>query len=205
MPFVPTANTVKACLRYNQNGQNTCNVFHFDIGHEPTEGDLRDVADMISTWWQGFLRSYIHPGTTLYAVEVWDVSAENQEGIVSTTGLPVSGTGTGNALPNNATLCVKCATGYTGRTRRGRKYIAGLQHEQLNADRQTINGTIRANLEDAFRELITSAATAGFTWVINSIMEDGVYRLAGLNTPVTDISVNETLDSQRRRLPERGQ
>lgn len=204
MAFVPTPNTVKACLRYIQNGQNTCNVFHFDIGHEPTEGDLRDVADMVSTWWQGLLRPLIHPGTSLVAVEVWDVSAENQEGIVSTTGLPVAGAGTGNALPNNATVCVKCATGFTGRTRRGRKYVAGLQHEQLNSDRQTLQSTVWAAIEDAFRELITDAATAGFTWVINSIIEDGVPRLAGLNTPVTDISVNRVLDSQRRRLPERG-
>lgn len=204
MAHVPTPNTVKACLRYVQNGQNTCNVFHFDVGTEPTEALLRDVADMLTNWWVTEMADLTHGGTSLQAVEVVDVSADNQEGIVSTAGLPVSGTHTGTALPNNVTVCVKCATGFTGRTRRGRKYVAGLEREQAQADGQTLTEVARQAFEDAFRALVTDAATAGFTWVINSIMEDGVPRLVGLNTPVTDISVNGTLDSQRRRLPERG-
>ena len=204
MAHVPTPNTVRVCLRYTQNGQQTCNVFHVDVGVDPTESTLRDVADVFKLWWDTDMQTAVTAGTTLDAVEVVDVSADDQEGIVDTTGLPLNGTHIGANMPNNVTLCVKLATGLTGRSRRGRKYIVGIPDSVIEGPGQEVTPAYRDAIKAIFESLLANLATAGFQWVVNSTVTGGIERLTGLNTPITDIAVDDTLDSMRRRLPGRG-
>lgn len=204
MPFVPTPNTVKVCLRYTQNGQQTCNVFHVDLGTDPGVIDMTAIGALFASWWIAEMKPLTQNATSLDAVEVTDISAPSAEGIVYTTGLPSAGTSGDDSMPNNSTIVTKLASGLTGRSRRGRSYFAGLGRNALNPDRQTVTSTFQGALEDAFIELRDLIIAAGFEWVVTSLISGGVPRTTGLNTPITNAVVNPTLDSQRRRLPERG-
>lgn len=204
MAFVPTPNTVKVCLRYLQNGQNTCNIFHVDCGEEPTPTLLNTVAAVFFNWWNVTQKLNINTATSLQAIEVTDVSSPSDDGIVYTTDLPMAGTLGGDPMPNNVTVAVKKATGFTGRSRRGRTYIAGLSESSLASGRQSITSTAQSAFQDSFALLRDQLLAAGFTWVVNSLVTGGAPRTEGLNTAITDIFVDVVLDAMRRRLPGRG-
>lgn len=204
MPHVPIPNTARVCLRYTQNGQQTCNIFHVEGPAELTEANLIDIAEVFKAWWDASMQGLTVSTTTLDAIEVRDVSADGQEGILYTTGLPLAGTDANVPLPNNVTFATKLLTGLTGRSRRGRSYFAGVPADALATDKQHISSSWQVLVKDAFETLIPLLVTAGFEWVVASTISGGVPRTTGLTTPITGIAVNTALDSQRRRLPERG-
>lgn len=204
MPTVYTPNTVRACMRMSQNGQQTCNVYHIDVGAEPEPADLNTIASTLVTWWDTFLQPLTNSQTSLVAVEVVDVSGPGDDGIVYTSGLPLLGAIVDNPMPNNVSVAIKLATGFTGRSRRGRKYFAGMSENQTAGNGQSITPALQIDLAGAFGQLINAISTAGYTWVVNSIVSGGVPRAVGLNTVITDIFVDAVIDSMRRRLPGRG-
>lgn len=204
MAHIPVPNTMRVCLRYTQIGQQVCNVFHVRAPNDPTLADLTEVAETMVAWWNAEMKPLTHAGVTLDAVEVTDISSDDQEGIVFTTGLPLAGTHSGSSLPNNATLATKLTTGLAGRSRRGRSYFVGLPTTALETGSQTVSTTYATSLQGAFQELISALITAGFELVIASLYTNGAPRTTGIATPVENASVNRTVDSQRRRLPERG-
>lgn len=142
--------------------------------------------------------------TSLQVVEVTDVSAPGQEGIIRTFGLPQSGTAGGDQEPNNVTVVTKLVSGLTGRSRRGRSYFAGMDEGSLAASRQEITPAFQTSLQDAFLDLMAALILEGFKLVVNSQWSGGVQRVTGVNTEVIDAITDLTLDSQRRRLPGRG-
>lgn len=204
MAPVYTPNTVRACMLYSLNGEQACNIFHFDLGEEPTTALLTQVAEMLFDWYSAEVRPLQHAGTILGAIEVRDISGPDEDGIVYTFGLPLAGTSGASSLPNNATVAIKNATGLTGRSRRGRNYFIGLGTTQLQTGSQLLTSTFQIALQDAWQALVDAAVTAGFEWVVNSTISGGVPRVTGVNTPVTSVQVEGTVDSQRRRLPGRG-
>lgn len=204
MPTVYTPNTVKVCLRFNQQGQETCNVFHVDVAAEPVEETLKDVGAIVRDWWIANLRAVTANQTSLQAVEVTDVSGPSEDGVIITSGLPSAGTGTGEPMPNNVTVATKLVSGFTGRSRRGRKFFVGMQETQTQTGGQLITTTLQIALNAAYQALITALVNEGWQLVINSVTANGVPRAVGLNTPVTAALTELTVDSMRRRLPGRG-
>lgn len=204
MPHVLTPNTVKVCLRFLQNGQNTCQVYHVDVGQEPTVAILNTLGGLFKTWWNSYIRDFTHSGTSLQAVELYDVSSDDDDGVIYTTGLPLSGSAAAGPMPNNVSVATKLLTGLTGRSRRGRKFFAGLDAAYIAAGSQQITPALQTGLQTAFTQLITDLTEEAMVWVVNSIISNGVPRLVGLNTPIIGTLTNVVLDSMRRRLPERG-
>lgn len=191
-------------MRYTQAGQQVCNVFHVNANAEPTEAMLTEIATIFFNWWDTEMQPLQHAAVSLDSIEVTDISGDDEEGIVFTAGLPLSGTHSGGSLPNNATLCTKLATGLTGRSRRGRSYLVGLPEATLNTGSQTVSSSYITLLQGAFADLLTALAVEGFNLAVLSLINDGVPRTEGLLTDVTSVATNATVDSQRRRLPERG-
>jgi hypothetical protein len=169
-----------------------------------TEADLTEIATVFRDWWDAEMQGLTVNTTSLQAIEVIDVSADGEEGIIFTAGLPLSGSDENLANPNNVTVVTKLATGMTGRSRRGRTYHVGLPEDALAADKQHITPTWQTFLQGAFADLITALITAGFELVVASTISGGVPRTEGITTPVTSAVTNLQLDSQRRRLPGRG-
>jgi hypothetical protein len=205
MASVYTANTVKVCLKFNTNGQVACNVFYVDLGVEPDVTDMTTLAALFKGWWDAEMADITHSGTSLQQIEVTDISNAGDDGIIYTTGLPSVGTSSGNALPNNVTVATKLLTGFTGRSRRGRKYFVGMSDNNISAGAQNILSAMQTAINQAYGELLDLIVAEGWQWVINSTISAGVPRTSGLNTAIINVATNLVLDSMRRRLPERGE
>lgn len=204
LAFIPALNCIKVCMRYTQNGENTCNVFYVDMGNEPTVATMTTVAEVFKGWWLDFMQDFTNVATSLQAIEVTDVSSESDDGIIYTTGLPQAGLANGGPLPNHVTVATKLLSGFTGRSRRGRKYMVGMDNSHITADKQHIGALLQTGLQTAYTELIDLLVTEGVNWVIASFISNGVPRSEALVTNVASVVTNLVIDSQRRRLPERG-
>lgn len=200
MAHVPVAGCVKVCMNFLQNGQETCNIYYVDVGGDPNPSQLNAVADVFTNWAEETLRSEMNSGTSIVSVEVTDAQEENGEGIISTTGLPLAGTKAGGPLPNNVSLASKLVTGFTGRSRRGRKFFAGLSAADVTADAQEVNENYRQGIQNAYNQLLDDITDAGFTWVIASLVTGGAPRVTALITPVVSVITDKFLDSMRKRL-----
>lgn len=204
MAFVPTANGVKVCLRYNQNGETTCNIFHVDNGAPATLADLTTIAETFLDWWGTNLQSLQENSTALVAIECKALDSVSAPGIEFTDGLPIAGTNSSGALPNNVTVAVKWNTGLSGRSFRGRTYHVGLAVDQITGGAQELGVAVVSAFRDAYSALIDALTTLGKPLVVLSLFNGGIARSNGLMTTIINAFVNRVLDSQRRRLPERG-
>ena len=108
------------------------------------------------------------------------------------------------AAPNSAALAVSFRTAARGRTARGRNYVFGMPQAYLVSN--SFSAPFVNGVQSAYNTLIGVAADNGYTWVVASRYENNAPRTSGLTRPVTAaVVVDEVLDSQRRRLPKRGQ
>lgn len=202
MAFIPIPRGVRVCMRYRKDGQMVCNVYHVRVANaNPSLADLQAVGNVFAAWWNNTLQANMPNFVTLEAIEVRDASAQGQEGL----DIPIGEAGSisSTALPNNVTFVIKLLTGLAGRSFRGRSYWPGVSSQML-ATQNTITTTFAAVVQDVFEELIGLLAAEAFELAIASLFNNGQPRAAGVLTPVIGASVNLTLDSQRRRLPERG-
>jgi len=204
MPFIPTPNGIKVCLKFSKAGQQVCNVFHVLGPNDVTETILAEIASIFLNNWVTDLKPAVSSDTTLQSIEVTDISTFGGIGIEYTTGLPQSGTGSGASLPNNVTVATKLLTGHTGRNFRGRSYFNGMTTDLITSDKQHIVSGLVTALNTFFSDVISDLTAVDMALAVLSLVTGGVPRTAGVLTAVTNVLTNLTLDSQRRRLPERG-
>lgn len=205
MAFIPVPGGIQAELRYNLLGQRTENVLWFRTPSlaVPTVADLTDVAEMLSTWWNASVKPLQGANTTLREIYLTGQNAADGASYTYTTGLPVDGTLSGEALPNNCALVVSLRTEKRGRSYRGRVYHMGITEGVCNGNQVT--DTYANNVVSAYDALISDAATAGFNLVVCSRRSGNAPRASGVLTTVIDaLLVDTVIDSQRRRLPGRG-
>lgn len=202
MPFVPFTNVAMVELFYRQDGQRIENVLHFQMTAAPTPTSLGALAGNVITWWDTVIKPLASSNVSLVAVKATSLNAQNAPAVENVTGLPLVGAiGTAQA-PNNITVAVKLVTLNRGRSFRGRVFHVGMVNSQITTN--VITSAFRTALASAYGALLVPAAFGGAVLVVASRTSNGVPRTLGVATTVTGISVNPTLDSQRRRLPERG-
>lgn len=210
MPFIPVPNALRVVMKWQKAGQQLANVFHVKYDTAPDEDALNAVGSIFKDAWVATLKGMMSTDTTLNAVEVTDISAPGGLGIVYLTGLPQSGTSAGIANPNHVTVATKLLTGRTGRSYRGRSYMVGIPSEQLQADRQTIKPELQTALTNFFAqlvaELLLQSMNLGVASLYSGVDADHkpIPRPTGIITEVLSTVTNNVIDSQRRRLPERG-
>jgi hypothetical protein len=206
MAFVPVTNVVQCEMRYTLDDQKCENRIMIDVGHTPDASDFTNIANAVSnaliTEWLPLL-----PATLVYT-ELFLRSMEEQNGPQATFPIdPGVGTGTniGSALPNNCTLCVSLRSNFAGRSARGRLYWPALL-ETTTVDSHVDSSHV-AGIVLAVRGLDTNLTTVGTDWVIVSFFNNNAPRPGGpVKFSVTNVLiVDDVVDSQRRRLPGRGQ
>lgn len=203
MGFVPFDNMAQVELRFVQEGQQVENVFHvrqlgpFDVAA------LTAAAQAFATWWTTSMDTYVASAVSLNEIVARGMESVTDPAISFVTGLPAIGASASGGLPNNVTAAVKWTTALAGRSYRGRTYHVGLTEAQVGGS--TIDATVRTNLQGVYNTLITDLDAAGFTLVVASRISGGVERLAGVGTTILAAVLDSTTDSQRRRLPGRGQ
>lgn len=205
MPIAPNPNVIRVELRYDQDNQEVENTLFFETIGPATTADCENLALDVNGWWGAFVRPLQPTDVTLREVYARVMlNGEAPEG-TSTDGLPDTGTKVGTALPNNVTHAISFRTGFSGRSRRGRNFIIGLV--ETDVTRNQVAAGVVTLWTAAYRELLPGAGNIPTAiWVVYSQYSNKVLRTTGLATPVNNVVfTNDVVDSQRRRLPGRGQ
>ena len=204
MTFVPIADTVQVQMCFIWDGQKVENTYHFRYAAGPTVPGMTALAVAMRDWWETELKGIAPAYFSLAKIIVTDLSYQTAPGIEYADDMPISGTAAGDSMPNSVCVAVTWTTGMRGRSYRGRTYHMPLLISQVQGN--LIPGSDASGLAAAYGALMTLTPTVAVpTFVVASRYANGQARTAGITTNVTGVSVNTTIDSQRRRLPERGQ
>jgi hypothetical protein len=117
---------------------------------------------------------------------------------------PIIGTWTGGVVPANVAICATKYTAGRGRSYRGRMYLPGMPDSQVAGSYLTSAhlSIVNNNLAFLLSYTVDGAVTP---LVVVSRFHDLAPRGTALVNPVTAITANTRVDSQRRRLPGVGQ
>lgn len=188
--------------------QEIINVTHWQQVSEvaPTVADLQDLAARYVSWWSTFISPIVGAGYTLNEIVVTAMDAPPALQIAFSDTLPAAGDAAGELLPANVAACVTVSGGTTGRSSRGRFYLAGLTENATVGSTFTVPTVAAINL--AFSALLLDSEGEPFSgWELGiySTELNSLPRPTGLFTPATSASLRDNIvDSQRRRLPGRG-
>lgn len=203
MAFVPIPITAMLEYLMRQDGQAVENVVHYRlVAGAPTVADMSVLAAAAVAWWNTHLKPLTASNVSLVGIKVTSLQTFNAPVVEYLTGLPIVGTASGTPMPNNVTIVTRLATDNRGRSYRGRVYHVGLTNTQISGN--TVGATTRTALQAAWSNAFTLGTAPVWTLVVASRFANGEPRTTGIKTDVTGCSVNATIDSQRRRLPERG-
>lgn len=204
MPFQPVPDTVVAKLRYTWAFQRCENTLFFRL---PTGWDLTTMdalAAGLFNIWEDHWRAQQSVSVELREILVTQLEGEVDLTTTYTPAAPIGGTNTSPSLPNSVSLCVSFRTGFTGRSARGRNYFIGLCEDQVTAN--SVNDATQTAILNGYNAVLDLANDFPCQWVVVQRYANNVQLPAGVTRAITDILiVDDVVDSQRRRLPGRGQ
>lgn len=202
-PYIPAANTVKAEMVYQGPGGVMVNDLYFMDPTGWVQEDLGVLAQNLRDWWVTSLKPHQSNQISLNKVRVTDLSSETGGYFEYSTDLPQSGGFASPVLPSNVTAAIKFSTANRGRSYRGRNYIVGLAEGHVDGD--TLTGFTVPDFTTAYNALDDGAVIEKGRQVVVSTCQNGVWLTDAVVTPVNARSLDNTVDSQRRRLLHRGQ
>lgn len=203
MAFQPAVDCAEAVIHITSSAGEQLNVLNFKYPTAYDQSNLDDLSAAVDAVVGGTYLSlmnedmnyaFTHVRGLTSSVDLESVNGDNAG----------AGTDSAGALPANVAFCMSLRTGFTGRSARGRFYAMGLSTDQL-VTLNHVTSTYVTNLHTMLTDILGAAATAGWTLVVLSRQNGGVKLSAAVARPVTSIiAVDTVLDSQRRRLPGRG-
>lgn len=199
MPYIKLPLGIKVAMEYEQFGKVIVNVYHVTTTDPIITVKLFDIADVFRDWWVDTHRVGLSESIALQAVTAHNLDVENGEKVTRVVSPASPGTSIGESVPNNVALVISFATALTGRSFRGRTYMAGVREIDITGNNVTepfAAGTV-ANYADLLIDLIAKDSHL----VVASFHTAGSPRAEGIPTNVESISVNTRVDTQRRRLP----
>lgn len=218
MPFIPAANTAQVRVNQTLNGQKIINVFHCLRNAPIDEASLQTLGDEVIAAWNSHVGP-IQTGACQYeSVSLRDMTTEDGLGIE--LGFPPlsGGDRTGPPMPGNVAICARLITNFSGRNRRGRMFIGGLEEDQQDGNHLT--DVAAAQVETNLRSFVQQInALADWEVVIASYYDGMALELqpngellrkaqprpnGALLTPVQNVVVDVQLDSMKRRLTGHG-
>lgn len=204
MPFTPAPNIVMVELRATLDGQKVENRWHVNAFHEPTAADLTSIGNNVITTVINDWIPTMPDALTLREVHLRSLHAANGIELTVPFPVPTAGSLLGLVTPSNVTICVSLRSNASGRSARGRLYWMGLRQSDVTVN--TLSSTRGAAIVAAVQAMKDQLVAAGYAWTVVSYFANKVPRPGG---PVyflvqTALLVDNTVDSQRRRLPGRG-
>lgn len=210
MPFVPVPNTIAVDVIYLLDSQRVENTLYF----ERSDGwDLASITAFLTdleAWISSELMPLLSASIQFIELAARLLDTASSIGLVNTVSPPVSGGQPGDSVSNNVTYTVSFRTGLTGRSFRGRNYVPGLSVSTVGGN--TIAGGTRTGLLAFYDGLRSLGGDNGIAWVVVSrfsgvdpVTKLPIPRTTGVTTVITSVGTfDTTVDSQRRRLPGRG-
>lgn len=205
MPFVPAVDVCESEVICSIDGQIVETTQYWQSSAAMSGSLMATLAAALETWWTDFMAPGLSSAISLTGIAVTDLTTATSEGIFRPVVPSVPGEGDSPPLPNNVALCVSFRTQFRGRSSRGRNYVVGLQESQTT--RSHVDAGVSDFFITAYQQLQGAGDfVAGLQWGVLSRRFENDWRTAGLFRPITAVTVvDDVLDSQRRRLPGRGQ
>jgi hypothetical protein len=203
MPQYDVPGLMRLEMHYLWREQHCMNVFYCKSNLNETSAALElELAGTFKNWWTAEIRPLISNTVQLYEIVVKEVRPDGIA-VLYTDGLPVTGEKTEVCLPNNVSLAVHWGTGLLGRSRHGRTFHLGITQDFVSGNTVTNAADIQSAY-DALRTTLDSIAL-NVEFSVVSYVAANAWRRDPLVTPISGVAVEPTIDSQRRRLPGRGQ
>lgn len=203
MPAYNVPGLMRLEAHFIQDGQRVMNTHWFKSNlNETSDIHMHEVANTYKNWWTSAYKPYVASSVQLFEIVVKEL-VPNGLAVLETSGLPASGQRNNPALPNHVTLAVHWGTGRLGRSTHGRTYIIGLTEDMVDGNICNEATGIQAQY-DALRTTFDNI-TLNVEMSIVSFVHANAWRAEPLVTPITGVAVENRIDSQRRRLPGRGQ
>lgn len=200
MAFIALPNGIKIEIKMRKNGAPVINVEWGIVNVSITSELLQDVAQAVRGWWNTEMKPLMAASLTLEEIVVtqWDTAEGWQEVYVESP--PLAGTATGGDLPSNVAAVTTFLTGMTGRSNRGRVYNCGLTDAQVTGN--TIGGAYLVAMLVAWNEFDATLESLSCDHVVASFVTEGAPREVGVATLINNYSMNNVIDTQRRRIPQ---
>lgn len=201
MPFISIPHCVEVTIKIDINGKVIVNR-HYCFKTDETGITSTDCVDCANAVYNAYVNGWaarMSDQGSIVAVDGRD--AEEQEGAFGSTDetLPFVGTDIADAMPNNVALVVTLNTSFTGRSGRGRVYLAGFVEDEV-ADNKVTSGVITDALA-TIAEIDDNLILVDFRHRLVSIWHNGVQRNPVISRNIPSLTANQRVDTQRRRLP----
>ena len=197
-------NIAKLTLVGSWNGQLYNNVTYWDQDSGAWDAaDLVNLAVAYGTWVQEELAPILSEAIQFTRVDALSMVGPEAPFGNLVFGAPVVGGLEVESVSNSLAACLTITTPFSGRSSRGRQYVGGLAAADVVEN--VIQPAKVAALNNAFAELIDGAGFDGFHLGVYSQFSGGEERPAGVFRRAISIQLRDNIiDSQRRRLPGRG-
>lgn len=204
MAFVPVPDTAKVEMRYAYVSQQVENQLYFKCNTGIGIEKMQDLGEYLITNWATNVQAGSPDSLALREVYITDLTTDTSPAVTVTTGLPLVGATATQSSPNNVSLTCSFRTSGRGRSSRGRNYLLGIREDEV-AD-NTVATSFRNRWSEFFNDITDPFPLSDdWTWSVVSLQENKAPRVEGLVQQVlTHVFVDNTVDSQRRRLPGRG-
>lgn len=203
MAFIPIPNTARITLEYSFNGQIMVNVYWASKSTPLTTVDLTNILNIFQAWRTTQLRNRQHTSCLLNRLVAVDQTTQFSPSAEVVLAIPEPGLLAGDPAPGNVTVATTLLTALRGRAFRGRSFLLGVSEAEANANEYFLAGATA--LTASYVQLITDLSAGGYQFAVGSRQLNGVPRVVGVATPITGAITEVFLDSQRRRLTNRGQ
>lgn len=208
MPFIPVPNTARVCVKYRLHGQDVCNIMWFEKGSPFTGSDLTTLCTAINSWVVTEVMPHLSQDMKFTGTEARSMEELSAPGVELPV-VPAEDGGVGfSALPGNVAVAIKFLTGLTGRSFRGRNYIAGWPEPHVAGN--SLDSTHVPTWVGAFEALASYLVGLAANHVVVSLFSgvdssgNPIPRATGVTTPVTNYDLDTDVDSMRKRLNGRG-
>lgn len=202
-PFIPVPEVVSVEMLFTYNSQLCENRLHFHKAGGWTETDMDAIRLSMHNWWNTDFKGYFTNVNGMIRWRITDLSAQDAPvKEYSDNNMGSAGIATQQA-PGHVTLAIKVGTAKRGRAYRGRIYHIGLLEDDINGNQ--VVGLVAIDLFEKYNKLILRTAQGtDYTFGVVSKRLNGVWRTTGVFEPATYVAVDDNIDSQRRRLANRG-
>lgn len=202
MAFIAVPNTAKVAVKMTYFGQNLVNVHHFSTLGEINIGSLISLGEKVNDVYGFSLAARLSDQLHFIGTEVTDLTAQDADSTYVPFGSGAGGNITGTALPGNCAAVVTKHTALRGRSYRGRTYLPGIDASVLSGG--NFGATWVGQILAAMAELFTLDTTIPWLLSVVSYYLNKSKRTEGVATLIDTMSMDNYVDSQRRRLPGRG-
>lgn len=211
--FVPVADVGEFVVVQQLFGENCLNVYHILKTGGWTSTSLATMATALISAYNDHIAGVQSSQCQYVIVRARDLTSAS--GAVAEVNFPpLSGGDLGDTpLPGNVAACVSHKTGLAGRSFRGRTYLGGIVKPGTTGN--LLDSGYVTDILNAFDALDAGITAAGGTWGVVSKYSGYTQtppkykkvptpRVAGIFTDIIDNSMDNRLDSQRKRLAGRG-